>query len=44
MSHEVKAIKLNQLIEYSIRNIFIQKLSRNYAELVPDLFLFLKKA
>ena len=38
-------MKFGQLIEYNARNIFLQKSCRNEAEtLVPDLFLFFKKA
>ena len=42
-------MKFGQLIEYDKRNIFLQKSCRNHAEnetgrLVPDLFLFFKKA
>ena len=40
-----QAMKFNQLIEKSTRNIFLQKLCKNTAErVVPDLFLFFKKA
>ena len=38
-------MKFGQLIEYNKRNIFLQKSCKNEAgRLVPDLFLFLKKA
>ena len=38
-------MKLGQLIEYKKRNIFLKKYAKNEAvRLVPDLFLFLKKA
>ena len=38
-------MKFGQLIEYSVRNIFLQNHAENEAgRLVPDLFLFFKKA
>ena len=37
-------MKLGQLIEYSVRNIFFKNHAENEAErLVPDLILFFKK-
>ena len=48
ISQEVRAIKtmnFGQLIEYIMRNIFLQKSCRKEAgKLVPDQFLFFKKA
>ena len=38
-------MKIVQLIEYNVRNTFHQRSCRNEAgRLVPELFLFLKKA
>ena len=38
-------MKFGQLVEYSQRNIFIQKYAQNEAgRLVPDLFLVFQKA
>ena len=38
-----QTMKFGQLIEFSKRNIFLQKLFRNEARrLVPDIFLFFK--
>ena len=38
-------MKLGQLIEHNMKNIFLQNHAENEAgRLVPDLFLFLKKA
>ena len=43
-SKDNQSIKLDQLIEYNVRNIFLRESFRNEAEvLVPDLSLFLKK-
>ena len=40
-----KTKKLGQLIEYNNRNIFLQTFTEDEAgRLVPDLFLFFKKA
>ena len=40
-----KTMKLGQLIEYNNRNIFLQTFTEDEAgRLVPDLFLFFKKA
>ena len=37
-------MKYGQLIEYNVKNIFLQKSRRNEAgRLVPDLFLFFLK-
>ena len=39
-----QTMKLGQLIEYSVRNIFFKNHAENEAErLVPDLILFFKK-
>ena len=43
-SKDNQSIKLDQLIEYNVRNIFLRESFRNEGEvLVPDLSLFLKK-
>ena len=40
-----QTMKFGQLIEYNKRNTFLQKYAKNEAgRLVPDLFLFFKKA
>ena len=40
-----QTMKFYQLIEYNKRNTFLQKICRKWARrLVPDLFLFFKKA
>ena len=39
-----RAMKFDQLIEYNMRNVFLQKSCKNEAgRLVPDLFLFFEK-
>ena len=40
-----QTMKFGQLIKYTVRNTFLQKSCRNEVRgLVPDLFLFYKKA
>ena len=43
-SKDNETMKLGQLIEYNKWRKFCQKLCRKWGKLVPDLFLFLKKA
>ena len=44
-SKDNQTLKVGQVIEYNKRNIFLQKSCKNEAgRLVPDLFLFFKKA
>ena len=45
ISHKVEALKFGQLVEYKRRNFFFQNHAENETgRLVPDLFLFFKKA
>ena len=43
-SKDNQAIKFGQVIEYNNRNIFPQKSCRKWDRLVPNFFLFFKKA
>ena len=43
-SKEHQTMKFGQLIEYNKRNIFLQTFENEATRLVPDLFLFFKKA